>query len=48
MDLEKPVILPPFSEYESVTHQSKKDELYAAFIGDKRSEERRVGKECRL
>ena len=27
MDLEKPVIPPPFSESESVTHQSKKDEL---------------------
>ena len=35
MDLEKPVIPPPFSESESVTHQSKKDELYAAFIGKK-------------
>ena len=35
MDLKKPVIPPPFSESESVTHQSKKDELYAAFIGKK-------------
>ena len=35
MDLEKPVIPPPFSESESVTHQSKKNELYAAFIGKK-------------
>lgn len=35
MDLEKPVSPPPFPNQEPVTHQSTKDELYAAFVGAK-------------